>query len=199
MRDTERSSSLKDGKALLLAILLTFVLIVPEQRVYAQAAQAVVYLPLIANTTAVTNASPTWQLNTQEEELELLFRNDPGQHRLNPTRNEILSKVARARAEDMAQRNYFSHTDPDGHQANFLVSQAGYALPNYFPANSNNVESIGLNYATAAEVWQAWKNSPAHRIHVLGEEPFFADETDYGLGYAESNIGRYWVIITAHH
>jgi uncharacterized protein YkwD len=55
-----------------------------------------------------------------------------------------------------------------------------------------------LNYTTAAEVWEAWKNSPAHRTHVLGEDRFFADEVDYGMGYAENSTSKYWVIITAH-
>jgi len=163
----------------------------------AQTAHASVFLPLVVNATTVSSSN--WQLNGQEQQVEALFRNDPEQHRQNPTRNDTLSQVARARAEDMAQRNYFSHTNPDGHLANYMVEQAGYLLPDFYPNNDNNIESIGKNYATPADAWQAWKNSPAHRVHVLGEETFYAAQTDYGIGYAENANGKYWVVITARH
>jgi uncharacterized protein YkwD len=44
--------------------------------------------------------------------------------------------------------------------------------------------------------------SRSHRTQVLGQERFFADQTDYGVGFAEvrgSKYGRYWVLITARH
>lgn len=183
---------------LLLAVLICSLLVVPH-KVSAQSASDApvanrsVYLPLISVGTVQA------ALNQQEQQIENLFRTDADQHRQNPKLDDILSKVARARALDMANRNYFSHTNPDGHEANFLVEQAGYLLPDYYPNDGNNIESIGLNYASAAEAWQAWKDSPAHRVHVLGEEAFYAEQTDYGIGYAETNNGKYWVLITARH
>ncbi|MCX6044121.1 MAG: CAP domain-containing protein [Chloroflexi bacterium] len=164
-----------------------------------QTAQSSLFLPLISNNPSTETPQMGWQLNLQEQQLATLFVNDPEQHRQNPTRQDILSHVARARAEDMAERNYFSHTDPDGHEANFLVEQADYQLPDYYPNNGNNIESIGLNFTTAAAAWQAWKDSPGHRVHVLGEDPFYAEQTDYGFGYAERADRRYWVVITATH
>jgi uncharacterized protein YkwD len=188
---------------LLLAVFICSLLVIPhkvsaQSAPDAQTASRAVYLPLVANSTS-SPVQAAWQLNAQEQQLDTLFRADAGQHRQNPTRNDILSQVARARAEDMANRNYFSHTNPDGHAANFLVEQAGYLLPDYYPNDGNNIESIGLNYSSAADAWQAWKDSPAHRVHVLGEESFYAEQTDYGFGYAENGNGKYWVLITAHH
>ncbi len=164
-----------------------------------QVPQSSIFLPLISNSPSVDNPQVGWQPNPQEQQLEALFVTDLEQHRQHPTRQDILSKVARVRAQDMAQRHYFSHTDPDGHEANFLVEQADYPLPDYYPDNGNNIESIGLNFTTPAETWQGWKNSPAHRTHVLGEDDFFAAQNDYGFGYAENGDSRYWVIITATH
>lgn len=164
-----------------------------------QTAQSSLFLPLISNNPSTETPQMGWQPNLQEQQLATLFVNDPEQHRQNPTRQDILSHVARARAEDMAERNYFSHTDPDGHEANFLVEQADYQLPDYYPNNGNNIESIGLNFTTAAAAWQAWKDSPGHRVHVLGEDPFYAEQTDYGFGYAARADRHYWVVITATH
>ncbi|CAN5864010.1 hypothetical protein BH10CHL1_BH10CHL1_35960 [soil metagenome] len=202
---SRHSSSLSNAKLLLLTVILGFSIETTaypglvQARPIAQAAQPSLFLPLVMNSPLTASQSPGWQLNPQEAQLETLFVSDPEQHRQNPTRQDILSQVARARAEDMAQRNYFSHTDPDGHEANFLVEQANYQLPDYYPNNGNNIESIGLNFTAAADTWQAWKDSPGHRVHVLGEDPFYADQTDYGLGYAEGGGSRYWVIITATH
>jgi len=194
----------KRSSSLLLASVITFCVLFVPHPVQAQAspdgqtAQPQVYLPLvISRQTAVSDSS--WQPNPQEQQVEALFRTDPEQHRQNMTRNDILSSVARVRAEDMAAHNYFSHISLDGHGPNYWVTQAGYVLPAYYAANGNNIESIGLNYSSGDAVWDAWKHSPGHRVHVLAEEDFYATQIDYGIGYAESSNGSYWVIITAQH
>jgi len=152
-----------------------------------------VYLPIVASGPAA------WQPNTQELELETLFRDDADQQRPSPVRNDTLAQVARARAADMANRAYFGHETPEGYMANYLVESAGYLLPSYYPDNGNNVESIALNYSTAADVWRSWSQSAGHRPHILGEETFYAEQNEYGIGYVENAGGRYWVLITAKH
>ncbi|CAN5647984.1 hypothetical protein BH10CHL1_BH10CHL1_30500 [soil metagenome] len=193
-----RSSSLLFASVITLCVIITPRAVQAQASPDGQTAQPKVYLPLVVGGQASVRES-SWQPNAQEQQVEALFRADPEQHRQNVTRDDILSSVARARAEDMATQNYFSHTSPDGHGPNYWVIQAGYALPSYYVADGNNIESIGLNYSTADEVWDAWKHSAGHRVHVLAEEDFYVTQTDYGIGYAESSNGRYWVLITAQH
>jgi uncharacterized protein YkwD len=45
-------------------------------------------------------------------------------------------------------------------------------------------------------------NSTGHRAHILGLDSFWAEQTDYGIGYANvpgSPYRHYWVVITARH
>ena len=83
-----------------------------------------------------------------------------------------------------------------------LVRQAGFELPDWYPdsPSANNVESIGAHFATAADVWEAWTNAEGHRLHVLGTDPFFAEQVEVGVGYyydEASHYKAYWVVITA--
>ena len=75
-------------------------------------------------------------------------------------------------------------------------------MPDYYDqsAPGNNVESIAAGFATADATWEGWVNSPHHRSHVLAEEPFFTEQTEYGIGYyydPNSYYHHYWVILTA--
>src|SRR5687767_12039102 len=92
-------------------------------------------------------ASATWaraQLNSQEERVATLLTNAYDQHRPFVPVDPILPRVARARAIDLARRNYFDHVNPDGHGPNYLVRQAGYSLPATYDqsARGNKIESI---------------------------------------------------------
>jgi uncharacterized protein YkwD len=138
-----------------------------------------------------------------EQELANRLVADRGQHRNKNrmTLDPILTAVARARAQDMATRRYFSHVNPDGLGPNFLVCAAGYALPSGWGGRSGNfIESIGAGHATAGEAWEAWMRSPMHRTHLLAQSSFYRDQTNFGIGsYSDpsSPFRRYWVIITA--
>lgn len=153
-----------------------------------------VYLPAIFQTPCLSTP--------QEQELAMLMIQDANQQRVSPTCHPLLAQVARERARDMARRGYFSHTTPEGYGPNFLVRQAGYVLPSYYGTqnNANNIESIAAGSSTASATWQQWMGSSAHRTHLLGLVPFFAEQIEYGIGYAndpDSPFGYYWVVITA--
>jgi len=149
---------------------------------------------------SVASAAP---LATEEQQLASLLVSDRGQRRERNrmTPDPILSAVARARAEDMAKRRYFSHVNPEGVGPNALVRAAGYALPAAWPGRSENfIESIGAGYATAEAAWDGWMHSAAHRTHLLASSAFYRDQTKFGIGsYADpaSPFRRYWVVITA--
>jgi uncharacterized protein YkwD len=100
----------------------------------------------------------------------------------------------------MAARGYFGHVNPDGYGPNYLVTEAGYVLPSYYDSSptGNNIESLAAGYATASDAWDAWMTSSEHHAHLLGSSPFFAEQIEYGIGYAQGGpFGHYWVVITA--
>ncbi|WP_152656767.1 CAP domain-containing protein [Oceanobacillus sp. CFH 90083] len=89
-----------------------------------------------------------------------------------------LSKVARAKSEDMQANNYFDHNSPN------------YGSP------FDMMQSFGIDYNTAGEniaqgqrspeeVVNAWMNSQGHRENIMN-----SDFTHIGIGHVEE--GNYW-------
>jgi len=98
-------------------------------------------------------------------------------------RDADLERRAQAHAEDMAKRNYFSHTSPDG--TTFAVRMNGYG--------GKAGENIAAGQLNAAAVVQAWSKSPGHNTNMLS-----SDFKAMGLGYAynaQSTYKHYWVLI----
>jgi uncharacterized protein YkwD len=183
------------SRLFLCSILTLFLTIVPNA-VSGQSTGDSLYLPFIVS--ALSTNGP----NEQEQQIAELLHNEHGQQRPYLHYSVILATVARQRATDMAQRAYMSHINPDGQGPNYLVRQAGYVLPAYYgqALDANNIESIAAGQTTAKQTWADWLASPAHRTHVLGTDPFYAAQVDYGVGYvykAGSPYGYYWVVITA--
>ncbi len=113
-----------------------------------------------------------------------------------------LVAVARARAADMARRDYVAHVNPDGNGPNHLVRATGYVLPAWWGTDraANYIESLGVGYTSASETWSALMASPHHRTHLLAQDAFYRDQTSFGIGHyydAGSTYRHYWVIITA--
>jgi uncharacterized protein YkwD len=163
-----------------------------------------IYVPMVATDGPGGSGRETVQcdLNEQEAAVAALMESHPDQKRGTPVCDPILAQVARARARDMALRGYFSHTNPDGIGPNLLVREAGYPLPDWYgdSQDANNIESIGGGYSTPEDVWQGWLDSSGHRVHVLGEQGFYADQESYGIGYyynPDARFGYYWVFLSA--
>ena len=149
-----------------------------------------------------TPPPPPPTADTKEAALTTLIIGSDLQQRTEMKLNGTLAMVARARAEDMANSGYFSHTNLDGNGPNFLVRDAGYILPDSYgmELDSNNIESIAAGYENAGDTLEAWINSPGHRTHVFGEIPFHREQVDFGVGFAvnpESPYVFYWVFISA--
>jgi uncharacterized protein YkwD len=125
--------------------------------------------------------------------------------------NDALAKVAQAKAEDMANRNYFSHVDLDGYGVNYFIYKAGYEIPAswYSDKSSNYFENIAAGNATAdAMVKQLVydggrdNSSAGHRSSLLGISDWNSTCTDIGIGYAYnagSTYKHYWSVIIAKH
>jgi len=139
-----------------------------------------------------------------EQDMIDLLVDDIDQEHPSLMRNEILMRAAQVKASDMANRNYFSHTNPDGYGPNWLVTQMGYVLPaGYSTADDgNDIESISAGDVDAADIWAVFMASEPHRDHLLGRTEFFAEQDEYGVGYAfnsSSTYDHYWVILIAKH
>lgn len=143
-----------------------------------------------------------YTLNTQEQEIEQQLLTDPGQEHPNLTLSIALSQAARRRAQDMADREYFAHTNPDGYGPNCIVLQGEFVLPDYynFSNDANNVESIIAGQGDMSEAWKTLVASQGHSAHLLGKGDFYNEQSYYGIGYVNvpgSQYGHYLVIIIA--
>lgn len=191
-------------QSLLVTLILVLITCLVPVRVYADPDTEVhqLFLPMVTKTEVIPASEPACQLNDQEKRIEELLLSHAEQQRPSLACDPILASVARARAQDMGQRAYFAHVNPDGHGPNYLVSQAGYVLPTTYSqeVNGNNIESIGAGPADADGMWNAWMVSEKHTTHLLAKTSFFAEQIEYGIGFAQvpgSPYQYYWVFISA--
>lgn len=70
-----------------------------------------------------------------------------------------LQAAAQLHSKDMVDRDYFSHTSPDGLGPGDRAAAQGY------PSWSG--ENIAAGYRTPAEVVRAWMSSAGHRANIL--------------------------------
>lgn len=92
--------------------------------------------------------------------------------------SERLTRSARRHANDMAERNYFSHTSRNGTQWWQRIKRADDPRP--------AGENIAYGYSTARGVVRAWMRSPSHRRNIVD-----CDFRAIGVGF--NGDGKYWV------
>ncbi len=91
-----------------------------------------------------------------------------------------------------------SHCDVFGLCANVYVRRAGFPLPTHYAPNGNNVESLMGGAQFAVDAFNALARSPAHAMHLFGENEFFRQQKYIGIAMVEVPNHRYrwvWVII----
>jgi uncharacterized protein YkwD len=93
--------------------------------------------------------------------------------------NSALTELARAFSEDMAERGFFDHTDPDGATPWDRAEKAGIS--------NLGGENIARGQADAAAVMDAWMNSPGHRANILN-----CDFKTLGVGVHYGEGGPWW-------
>jgi uncharacterized protein YkwD len=96
--------------------------------------------------------------------------------------NDKLAAVASAHSADMAARNYFSHTTPEGLSPSDRGQAAGYGR--------GVGENIAAGQRTMDEAMDAWLKSPGHCSNIMD-----ARYQDYAIGCAtnqSSQYGIYW-------
>jgi uncharacterized protein YkwD len=107
--------------------------------------------------------------------------------------NPTLSTVALNHSNDMAKRNYFDHTDPEGHDFLYRYSQVGFNCQ--IPTSSNEYSEGGENIMwlegyygeqnIASQTVTGWMNSSGHRHNILTS--YFQSE---GIGVSKSADGK---------
>ena len=93
--------------------------------------------------------------------------------------DEGLASVARGHSADMAARDYFSHSTPEGVDPFQRAAAAG---------QSAMAENIAAGQGSAAAVMESWMNSPGHRANILNCS---LTRLGVGVGYGGS-YGIYW-------
>lgn len=76
--------------------------------------------------------------------------------------NSQLNNSAQAKAQHMADYNYWAHVAPDGTQPWYFFNQAGYV---YIRAGEN----LAYGFMSSQGAIDGWMNSPSHRANMLGE------------------------------
>ncbi len=90
-----------------------------------------------------------------------------------------LTKAARAKAKDMVDKRYFSHTSP-------TWGSFGAQLKYFGIKYTNAGENIASGQKTPEAVMRSWMNSPGHRANILSSKYH-----KMGLGYAYTSAGNY--------
>lgn len=104
------------------------------------------------------------------------------QQRYIPLRfNEKLNTVAQAKAEDMANRKYFSHTTPEGNKVWIDIQKSNYS---YLTVGEN----LALGWNNPIAMMEAWKKSPSHNYNLINHR-----YRETGIGIAQRN-GTYYIV-----
>ncbi|MEV7287119.1 sigma-70 family RNA polymerase sigma factor [Streptomyces sp. NPDC093252] len=94
--------------------------------------------------------------------------------------NGTLDTAAQRHSADMAARDFFDHTNPDGADPGDRITAAGYRWSTY-------AENIARGQQSAADVMQGWMDSPGHRANILN-----CSVQEMGLGVHEGSGGPWW-------
>ncbi|MFB6980866.1 CAP domain-containing protein [Streptomyces scopuliridis] len=90
-----------------------------------------------------------------------------------------LGRLAQNFSDDMAERGFFDHTDPDGKSPWDRAGKAG--------VKDLGGENIARGQATAQAVMDSWMGSEGHRANILN-----CDYTRLGVGVHTGSGGPWW-------
>lgn len=94
-------------------------------------------------------------------------------------RNEALDLVAELKAQDMAEKEYFSHWSPEGVSPWHWFNVVGYE---YLHAGEN----LAVHFTDSESVVDAWLDSPTHRANILNNS-----YQEIGVGTAKGKYEGY--------
>ncbi|MGX1885909.1 sigma-70 family RNA polymerase sigma factor [Streptomyces sp. NPDC055287] len=134
---------------------------------------------------AAPEPSPTVQQGTSSspfaQQVTDLVNAERADNGCGPVRqNSRLDTAAQRHSADMAARDFFDHTNPDGAGPGERVTAAGYAWSTYG-------ENIALGQRTPAQVMESWMNSSGHRANILN-----CSFKEIGVGIHDASGGPWW-------
>jgi uncharacterized protein YkwD len=142
-----------------------------------------------------TFAAGTTQASTQstadyETQVEHAIHNRVNQirtdHGLSPLAyNGDLADVAAYHSDDMAEREYLSHTSPEGETMSDRYERFGITCQGWGENVLFNHAANDTPAAAARQCVDQWMDSPGHRQNILSE-----NWTAQGLGVAVTDDGR---------
>ncbi|MBC7741486.1 MAG: CAP domain-containing protein [Bdellovibrionaceae bacterium] len=106
-----------------------------------------------------------------------IYRKSKSLNALNVSKNGVIA--GRWHAQDMINKNYFDHTEPDGRAFYQRTASFGY---------SAHAENIAAGTYTGNDVFCQWQNSPGHNTNMLGNH----SSTGIGLATGGGKYGAYW-------
>lgn len=74
--------------------------------------------------------------------------------------NQNLVSAARAKAQDMIDKDYFAHNSPEGITPWYWIKKAGYSY-------SFAGENLAIDFSSSSTIHSAWMASPSHRANIL--------------------------------
>jgi uncharacterized protein YkwD len=100
--------------------------------------------------------------------------------------NALLTQAADAHSQDMAARNYFDHTSPDGVTFTQRIDATGYAW-------SAAGENIAAGYPSVDAVMDGWTQSAGHCANLMNQ-----NFTEIGVscvpGTSSTTYSNYWTM-----
>ena len=116
-----------------------------------------------------------------EREVLALVNKERGKNGAAPlSLNWELSRVARYKAEEMRDSNYFSHTSP-------VYGSPFDMIKNFGIKYSSAGENIAKGQKTAQAVMASWMASEGHRANILNK-----NFSQLGVGFAQGGGSTYW-------
>ncbi|MEU3188050.1 CAP domain-containing protein [Streptomyces sp. NPDC006923] len=135
--------------------------------------------PVPARTTKQAVQTPAVP-NTTEAAVLALVNEERAKAGCQPLRSDSgLDSLARDFSDEMAERGFFDHTDPDGRTPWDRADAAGI--------QGLGGENIARGQATAQAVMDSWMNSEGHRANILN-----CDYTRLGVGVHTGSGGPWW-------
>ena len=130
---------------------------------------------------AVPQTAPVYSTSSGSSAREVVNAIRASANKTGVRRNPTLDSVARAHAQDMAARDFFSHTGSNGSNVAQRVKRAGYRW--CFVA-----ENISKGYTSQNAAIESWRASPGHYRNLVSPK-----SREFGL----ANAGKYWVMVLA--